>query len=551
MKALKTNAFLSAALVLAGAVSLLGGLALPAVSATTQLAYPAGSYTAVSSANAAGTIVGSAFFKSPDPTAEPPVPGSVKALVWRAGSYNAFEELPLPKGFRDARAFAINDAGLIVGTVYDMKGSPSPVTWSGGAVALLPTLGGRGSAFDVSTSGVIVGSVASPKAGTKAAVWQAGKLTVLPDFGFGNAEARAIGDDGIIYGVADTPDMKGNKIPVRWVNGAISALPTSLGANTAGPAAIWGASSGFAAGTTVITEEVPGAGSFPRSIAIAWENGAFRMLERPTGRGNSYVGNVNSAGQFAGSVQNEVGVTTPVVWTKEGVSLLAPGRGSNTIATVITDNGLVAGINRSNPSEWVPVIWNLAEEPLIAMSDVTAAPGATVVLRANATMKGKPQPNQIVSFSANDKPIGTALTNSKGEAVMSFAAPAQAGVVPVGARIGNSPITVRSVIVGSSPSVATLTPVTGRSGQRVIVSASLRLSLQNTALAGKQLSFVVNGRVVARAKTDASGVARARIVLPKVSRKNGPQTVPIEVRFTGDTVSSATTGSATAYVVPR
>lgn len=504
----------------------------------TALPFPADQYTGVVATNNNRAIAGysisiKAFLESHN--ADDLV---TTGLIWRQGQ---FEELRIA-GYKSSCAFGLNNSDVVVGGVYGTDGISRPAVWIDGTGSVLPTLGGNGVAYDINDAGDVVGWVDSPSAGTQAAIWKQGKLSVLPSLDMGSAEALAISDDGVIFGLARVPDHAGG-VPVQWVNGVISILPVSFGENFVGDVVIRKAQAGVATGYVFQSLAQPD-GSFRHElVALAWENGQFRMLERPTGQGSSFGYGVNRIGQIAGAVEDERGETVPVIWSKEGPNQLPSQPGSDTLAVALNDLGFVVGIDRTDRFSPVPVFWDLSQTTALQMADVAAAPSQTVTFRATASLRGQPQAGQQISFSVNGQSIGNAVTNSQGQATLGYKVPAQpsSGNMRMGASHAGSPVALRSVIVGKSQTTVALTPVVARSGQMVTLSANLRLAAQNTPLSGKSVSFFMNGRLVAKAVTDRNGVARSRMAMAST-------TMPIEVRYAGDTRTLRSVSRATAFV---
>lgn len=498
------------------------------------LPFPSDRYLGVIATNNNRTTIGYALSLSTNVTT---------ALVWKQ---EQFKELGV-SGFTSSVAYGLNNSDMIVGSVFKSpEDGPRPVIWNGETSTLLPTMGDRGWAFDINDAGVIVGSVDVPNVGTQAAVWTDGKLSVLQSPGALSTEASAIDDDGVIYGLAYMLESSGS-VPVRWENGVMSTLPINFGPDYLGVVGIRDARAGVVTGYVIQRETLSDGTTYNVQLAIAWENGQFRMLERPSGSGNSRAFNVSRDGQYVGSVENEIGETLPVIWTREGPNVLPSAPGSDMVAIARNDFGYVVGMDYTNRSAPYPVEWDMTQEITIAMSDMTAAVGQTIPLRATATKQGKVQAGQQITFSVNGQVAGKATTNSSGEAVFGYKIPK--GIkrsLTVSASGAGSTIAMRSLIVGKSRTIAALTPAIGRTGQRVNLTANLRLGVQNTPLAKKAVSFMLNGTVVARATTDASGIARTSIVM----RPNATGTsTQIEVRYGGDSRTTGSVGRVSGYLL--
>jgi hypothetical protein len=115
--------------------------------------------------------------------------------------------LPIADG-QEGNARAINDAGLVVGSVVDRQGRPQAVAWRQGVLEWLTTEAVGGTAQAVDPAGFIVG-----EADGKPVVWRNGVQEVLPGGEAGGA-AFAISADGVIGGQLGSA-------PVLWVAGTV------------------------------------------------------------------------------------------------------------------------------------------------------------------------------------------------------------------------------------------------------------------------------------------------------------------------------------------
>jgi probable HAF family extracellular repeat protein len=134
-------------------------------------------------------------------------------------------------------AFALNDAGTVVGYSKDAAGVNLPAvwtdapTWSPHALAPLPNTS-SGVAYDINTAGQIAGSVELAAAGcaTRAVVWASavGSATQLPVLSGGTcAQAMAINDAGQISGLSS--NSRGAFRAVLWRPTAGGYSVTDLG----------------------------------------------------------------------------------------------------------------------------------------------------------------------------------------------------------------------------------------------------------------------------------------------------------------------------------
>jgi probable HAF family extracellular repeat protein len=123
-----------------------------------------------------------------------------QATVWRGSALIKLGTL----GGSYSNAFAINDAGSVVGRAEVRLGTTHAFKWRDGIMNSLGTLGGDYScAFGINRAGSIVGEAAMPNnQGMHAFLYKEGKMTDLGTLGGSGSAANAINDAGQIVGVA-------------------------------------------------------------------------------------------------------------------------------------------------------------------------------------------------------------------------------------------------------------------------------------------------------------------------------------------------------------
>ncbi|MCC6361578.1 MAG: hypothetical protein IT450_22820 [Phycisphaerales bacterium] len=163
-----------------------------------------------------GTVVGTSTRADAD----------LNAFVWDEGITSI---APLA-GDRQAHAFAINPAGVVVGTSYDLgEMTPHGFSWAGGATSALGNFAPRG----VSDAGVVVGYMTLLQADygwvEHACRWSDGVLIDLGTLGGHTSHALGISPDGRIVGSATTVSER-EPHATLWQGGAPIDLGTLGGA---------------------------------------------------------------------------------------------------------------------------------------------------------------------------------------------------------------------------------------------------------------------------------------------------------------------------------
>jgi len=151
-------------------------------------------------------------------------------LAFRWTQTSGMVALPMPPNPRDAQAFAINNAGDIVGYAQTVGGEPRAVLWSGSSFTDLGVLpgGNTSSAAAVNASGVVVGGSASA-VGSHGFLWTA--TQGMSDLGAlggtfpqgPTSEARGINDAADVVGSGQ--NVLGANPGYFWRNGTLYTLP--------------------------------------------------------------------------------------------------------------------------------------------------------------------------------------------------------------------------------------------------------------------------------------------------------------------------------------
>jgi uncharacterized membrane protein len=158
------------------------------------------------------------------------VAGAIVPVVWTPdgpGRWRDPEVMPLPRGMTYRTVTAINDHGMIVGSVVTTDGTSRAVVWQGPdhAVTEVPTPAGSAYGDGINDAGMVVGQMSStgdrrdPR--PAAFRWAPGdaKATELLGLGGTPSAATAINDAGVTVGYSTFRDRTGPRA-VRWVDEA-------------------------------------------------------------------------------------------------------------------------------------------------------------------------------------------------------------------------------------------------------------------------------------------------------------------------------------------
>ncbi|HYF92747.1 MAG TPA: Ig-like domain repeat protein, partial [Symbiobacteriaceae bacterium] len=176
----------------------------------------------------------------------------------------------------------------------------------------------------------------------------------------------------------------------------------------------------------------------------------------------------------------------------------------------------------------------------LAVANLPANYGDTVTLSATLTpaMAGK-----TVTFTVDGVGAGAGVTDATGLATASYLVINSAGSYTIGAAFaGDSDITAASgtgtLTVSAAPATLTVPDVTDAYLSTVTLSATL-----SPNLAGKTVTFTVNGVAAGSGVTDGTGVATVSYLVV-----NSVGTYPIAASFAGDGQATSATGAGTLTV---
>jgi len=475
-----------------------------------------GNYTYPSAMNRSGEIVGVTYTTGWK---------QVTAVRWVNGTV---ETLP---GFKSSIANAISDDGVIVGAEFDGEDLlPQPVTWVTGEPSRLPTLGFGGIAYDINASGDIVGWVNTDQK-TVPAVWRNGQLSTLPTLWDNGGEARSIDNQGIITGVSRSEDSA-SQDPTQWTNGVPAGLPVNYDENYGGVNGISKSGAGTAAGFLVQREYLDDGSLYYINLAVVWKDGQYQVLQRPSGRGNSFAYGVNNLGVAFGYTTSEEGYQTPTLWDQDGAVRLPLDPGRSATAVAANDQGLVVGLDHTDPYNPQPIIWRTNQMNRLQMTGIQTNAGKTITLTATVRRSNQPSSGRRVEFRVNYKNVGFVTTDSKGIASLTYKVPANSSRrTDIMASIGGSNYLIRNLVCGRAATSAAVAPVRVRPGRSTKLSASLRSLETNRPIGNAEVRLMVGGKLVAKGKTSSTGVVKFDYTAP---RSSGSSQQKVEVTFVGD-----------------
>jgi probable HAF family extracellular repeat protein len=223
-------------------------------------------------------------------------------------------------------AYAINEAGQIVGRSVSASGQDHAVLWDNGTIVELGTLGDdadepyTSQALDINEAGQVVGPIATNSTnGDRAFVWQNGILTLLEGFGNLRSVALGINDQGQVVGRA------------------------------------YGTSQ-------------------PDDYAFFWDNATVTLLDTLGGRDN-YASAINNRGHIIGGTHLPSGEAYGLLWTDPSAAPIYLGSlgGDETFPSAINEHGQVVGSSTSASGELQAFLWQ--QGTMVAL-DIFASPVA-------------------------------------------------------------------------------------------------------------------------------------------------------------------------------
>lgn len=255
--------------------------------------------------NDAGDVVGAVFDTARTDPCQ--YPGAAQPAIWRD---ETLQLLPLPEGAIGGAAWALDNAGRVAGAIDLITGSTLPAFWHDGEIELLvlPALPGGpatgGEAYGISGLGVIAGRVERfPLDGLlemQAVTWSNRIAQPLPGLGGVSVNrAWAVNDAGVAVGASC---LAGSNLAVAttWQNGHVVAMPALPGTIESEARSINNAG------------EVVGFAWFEKGrTAVLWQNGEAIDL-------NEAVTNLDGLHLIRADAINEAGVIAAVAEDEDG-----------------------------------------------------------------------------------------------------------------------------------------------------------------------------------------------------------------------------------------
>ncbi|HST85621.1 MAG TPA: hypothetical protein VLL08_28035 [Kineosporiaceae bacterium] len=270
--------------------------------------------------------------------------GAVRSLLWRQG---AVTELASPGG-AEAEALDVNRRGAVLAFTHFQR--PRPFVWINGRVVPLAVPAGATSTigYAINDAGIIVGSAVVAGA-THGIVWSLRSPQRYRDLGVadGSLDLNDLTETGVIVGSSQTSDPFTG--PIRALRGTVAEGLSSL----PGVDPAQDSHAARAAGRYVIgIGQVPGAAA-DRS-GVLWKGDVATAL--PPAMGALAV---NSKGLVAGYISDgRSRVTTwaaGTTWTLPDLSDFAPL--GNSAANDVMEDGTVIGGSTTADGRSVPVTW--------------------------------------------------------------------------------------------------------------------------------------------------------------------------------------------------
>lgn len=448
----------------------------------------------------------------------------------------------------------MNVAGLVVGEAdtanKDALGNWIPhgflYNYTTGVLTDIGTLGGTGSGANaVNASGLIVGwSLPTGLDIVHAFVYASGTRTYtdLGTLGGSESVALAINSSGQVAGFSNTPqDLEEHAF--LYSGGIMRDLGTLGGSNS-------GATGVNDAGQVVGYADLPLATA---SHAFVWIAGVMKDLGTLGGPDSSAAA-INSAGLIVGTSDTVTGAAHAFVYSGGQMidlnSRIRPDLGWVLVeAYAINDYGQIVGVGTIGGSSHAFLL-DPRPSSVVTVANVSGIITQTVTLRASLTRSSDNAPltGRSLSFAVQGMSVGQATTDSAGVARLSFTLTEALGAgsktvsgffrgdSSSGSASGTGTLTVSKI-----PTAIQVDASAGKIGQTVSLSATVTRTTDNASLAGKMVTFKLDGSVLGTATVGDSGASFSYTIAEAL----GVGSHQVTVEYAGDSTYLAGSGSGT------
>jgi uncharacterized membrane protein len=253
-----------------------------------------GSGAAAYAINDAGLVVGSRYNAQ----------NQQQAVVWDQQGASTFLSA---LSANSSSAFAINQGGQIAGQAWNLGTIPQAVAWSGGAITTLATQASQpyGKAVGINGQGLVVGNTSASFGGaSQAVVWQGLDVTPLGHAGGTSSVATGLNDAGLVTGYVEGISGTSNPQAVVWQGGSATLLP-NLASSSA-----YSVAQAVNQGGVVVGAANTGISGYVR--AVVWRNGEVSAL--PAVGDVDMAQDINDLGVAVGTKDFSGGTHRAALW---------------------------------------------------------------------------------------------------------------------------------------------------------------------------------------------------------------------------------------------
>src|SRR2546426_986044 len=286
-----------------------------------------------------------------------------RAVLWENGAVTDLGTLP---GDDYSVAYAINDAGQVVGSSGNASVGHHAFLWQNSAMTDLGTLPGDTDSYanGINSAGQVVGT-----SDRNAFLWDLGTMTNLGTLGGCCGEAHAINDHGQAVGESMLPDQSGRA--ALWTVSTKPPPPYPIRDLGAPPGDVisWGTAindAGHVAGHSIGSDS----GIWVIRVFL-WNNGTFQVLPGLGGTETFALG-INEADDVVGYGYNASGLSRAILWQNGNPTDLGTLGGTESGAYGINDRGQVVGWSYNATGQQHAFLWDQGN-----MTDLGTLPGGS------------------------------------------------------------------------------------------------------------------------------------------------------------------------------